>query len=393
MIENLIELVAIILFFMITRTIDGNKGYNGVSKFTLYTDQNLDRLKNLGDPLADEAVAALVHRPDICKEINVWSDIPEVLPDYFPEEVRVFFSWMKIPPDFIDKQKVLRAQQYFERNGSLYTALLGFFSLPYSYAFADGAQVLVRSKRIMEDVGKRLSETAFFVLDAFLPEAFIGNNGNLLTLAKVRLIHAFARYFIQTHARDWDEKWGTPINQEDLIQTNLAFSFLVMRSMRKIGVSVPILEVEASLHHWKIMGHYLGIDITYWPDSPREAYFIEKRIRTRHLKGSDAGVRLTKALIGYYREFLQNPVVSQVVEDLVAFLMGKVAGDAVGLKQPPTLATPAYQLLLQSNLFGSAGGSTSYQSFRRLFDHNTLKQFGSPIRISIPVLEARKRAS
>ena len=82
--------------------------------------------------------------------------------------------------------------------------MLGFYSLPYCYAFADGAQVLVRSKRITDEVGMRLSETALFLLDCFVPGTFIHENKSLLTIAKVRLIHAFSRYFVSKYAKDWN---------------------------------------------------------------------------------------------------------------------------------------------------------------------------------------------
>jgi hypothetical protein len=362
-----------------------------VGKFTLYNEQNLNKLKYLGDPLADDAVGVLVILPELCREINTWRTIPRDLPDHFPVEVTRFFSWMTTPPEEVDLEKVQRAQRFFEKNGTLYLTLLGFFSLPYSYAFADGAQVLVRSKRIMEDVGKRLTETAFFVLDVFHPNAFVGNNDNLLTLAKVRLIHAFSRYFIKHHASDWNPDWGIPINQEDLIQTNLVFGFLVMRSMRKIGITIPEAEVTASLHYWKLVGHYLGINTSNWPDTAREAYFLEKSIRARHLKSSDAGKRLTTALIDYYREFFQNQLVSRIVEDLIAFLLGEKAGDALGLKRPVPFVTPIYQLLLQTNLFGTSNEPATYAGLRRLFEKNSQIQYGDKIGINIPVIPLRDK--
>jgi hypothetical protein len=361
-----------------------------VGKFTLYNQQNLNKLKLLGDPLADEAVSILIKSPEICREINEWKIIPESLPDHFPIEVVNFFTWMKTPPIFVEAEKVQRAQRFFEANGTLYLTLLGFYSLPYSYAFADGAQVLVRSKRIMEDVGKRLTETALFVLECFLPGSFIADTNNLLSLAKVRLIHAFSRFFIKNHALDWKPEWGLPINQEDLLQTNLVFSFLVMRSMRKIGLAVPEEEVVASLHYWKLIGYYLGIDMDYWPDTAREAYFLEKCIRNRHLKGSEAGEKLTKVLIDYYREFFQNPGITRLAEDMVAFLLGDKAADAVGLKRPSPFATPVYRLLLQTNLFGPSSQSNSYKALRRGFDVNSFRQLGSQVSLNIPVIPLRK---
>lgn len=105
-------------------------------------------------------------------------------------------------------------QRFFAENGQLYTAMLGLYSLPYCYAFADGAEVLVRSKRIIDSIGERLGETGSFVMEIFKPGAFTSERSAFLVCAKVRLIHAFSRYFISHYAKDWDNAYGKPVNQE-----------------------------------------------------------------------------------------------------------------------------------------------------------------------------------
>jgi len=209
-----------------------------VDKLKLYTNQNFDQLRQRQDPLADQVVEDLIANPNLIDVINSWDLIPDQLSPDFSPRVRNFLQF------YFDKQSLeeisvlQNGQDYFAKNGDIYLGLLGFYSLPYCYAFGDGAEVLVRSKRIVQDIGKRLAETGVFVMDIFRPNAFISDSRAYLTCAKVRLIHAFSRFFIQKYARDWDPKFGKAINQEDMLGTNLAFSLIVLRGMIKMGRNI-----------------------------------------------------------------------------------------------------------------------------------------------------------
>ncbi|MFT6895359.1 MAG: hypothetical protein ACI8YP_003610, partial [Algoriphagus sp.] len=147
------------------------------------------------DPLADQLISQLIKNPELISIINSWSEIPLQISDSFSQEFQEFFNFylsLEELPELILK----RGQELFNQKGDLYLAMLGFYSLPYSYAFGDGAEVLVRSKRILDDIGQRLGETGTFIMDIFEPGAFMSKKKAYLTCAKVRLIHAFSRYFI-----------------------------------------------------------------------------------------------------------------------------------------------------------------------------------------------------
>lgn len=354
---------------------------------SLYTDKNFNSLRNKGDELADEAVKALLNRPDLCIAINSWINLPEENElIQFPETVQIFFKAFFQKPDFINPYKVKIAQGFFDKESNLYLALLGFYSLPYCYAFADGAQVLVRSKRIIENIGKRLSETALFLLDSYRPGTFLEDDQALLTIAKVRLIHAFSRYFVSHYAKDWQPEWGTPINQEDLIGTNLAFSLMVMRGMEKLD-KFPGTDVhEAVLHYWKIIGHYLGLDTTYWPETAKEAYELEKLIRKRNLKASAEGEMLTRSLLGFFEKNIPNQNLNGFSETMVAYFLGKEAAKAVGISQKVKLPKGMYSLILDLSFVQQGGLKSNYQKTRQQFLAQSKHRFGVEISLHIPVL-------
>nr|WP_245189373.1 oxygenase MpaB family protein [Lunatimonas salinarum] len=280
---------------------------------------------------------------------------------------------------------VSRAQHFFEKHASVYLTLLGFYSLPYTYAFADGAQVLVRSKRILEDTGRRLDETLFFVLEAFRPGTFMDNGQSLLTLAKVRLIHAFSRYFIHTYASDWDLAWGQPINQEDLLGTNLAFSLIVLRGFNKAGISVGKLDMEALLHYWKWIGVANGLDVRYWPETAKEAFWLEKRIRERHVRKADAGVLLMSKLLKFYQATLPTAVPIQVLEGLIAHFLGEELAAVLSLSKTKLVPSTAYGFLVSTGFFTSSSHLDSYPRIRRFFELQMQEKYGKSMHLQIPV--------
>lgn len=356
-----------------------------MNKLKLYQNQHLDALRKQGDAIGDQTVNFLFQFPEWIDTFNSWESFPklEEIPS-FPEPLAAFLMEFKKAPGWINPKKVKMAQVFFEKEGNLYLSLLGFYSLPYCYAFADGAQVLVRSKRITDEIGMRLAETALFLLDSFRPGTFLGNEEAMLTLSKVRLIHAFSRLFIIKYAKDWKEEWGIPINQEDMIGTNLAFSLLVMRGMEKLG-RYPGREMsEAVMHYWKVIGYYLGIQTSYWPETAKEAFELEKMIRKRHLAASDAGHILIQALMAYYRNTVPDPSLANRTSELVAYFVGPEAAEALDLKVGTQLPKSLYGLLLDLSFFRQYGPGTSYEKTRRIFLEQSNMQFGRMPKVQLP---------
>lgn len=353
----------------------------------LYTNTAFDRLRNQVDPLADEAVLALIGHPKWAETINSWACIPENLPQEFPKVIKDYFQF------FLDRYhstpvKTLQlGQDFFSREGDIYLGLLGFYSLPYCYAFGDGAEVLVRSDRIVNQIGQRLSETGTFVLDIFKPEAFFGDKSAFLTCAKVRLIHAFSRYFVLHFAKDWDPKFGKPINQEDLIGTNLAFSFIVLRGMIKLGRNITAVQIDQLLAYWKWVGTLLGVETDFWPTTAKEAFELDRLIRKRHLRKSNAGIRLISALRDYYRGTIPDPLISRQVDDIFYFFMGKEVSEALNIPLGREIPREILNLIFKLSGWKTYGTSKSHQSIQRMMENQQLEQFGSLMKISFPVIK------
>ncbi|MFD2200665.1 oxygenase MpaB family protein [Shivajiella indica] len=356
-----------------------------MNKLKLYQNSSMDALRKQADLLAEEAVLFLYHHQEWVSKINAMVGFPsEKEISDFPKALKEYFSSFYEVPAWMEGEKIRQAQDYFDKEGNLYLAMLGFYSLPYCYAFADGAEVLVRSKRITDEIGMRLSETALFLLDCFKPGSFIENHEALLSISKVRLIHAFSRFFILKYAKDWDGKWGLPVNQEDMLGTNLAFSLLVLRGMEKLG-KYPGKEVhESLLHYWKVIGFYLGIDTSFWPDTAKEAFELEKCIRKRHLKESEAGKVLIHALLNYYKASIPDSGLAGFSESLVSYFVGEDASNALGISQKVKLPKEIINLVLALSFFRQSGHGTNYYKTRKAFLKQSKLQFGQAVSLRIP---------
>ncbi|REG92692.1 oxygenase MpaB family protein [Algoriphagus antarcticus] len=356
-----------------------------MSKLKLYQNIEFDRLRHIQDPLADQLVSQLIKNPELITLINSWIEIPAKIENSFPQEFQDYFNFYLTQND-IPGEVLVKGQKIFNEKGDLYLAMLGFYSLPYAYAFGDGAEVLVRSKRILSDIGRRLGETGSFILDIFEPGAFLTKNKAFLTCAKVRLIHGFSRYFISHYASDWDDDYGKPINQEDLIGTNLSFSLIVIRGWKKMGFTVKSAEVDLIMGYWKWVGRMMGIQEHYWPDNAKEAFQLEKLIRKRHLKSSDAGHQLIQALISYYKTTIPDALISSQVEPILNFFLGNEASKALNIQSSNPVSGELLGLVFKFSGWKTYGSNKGYSQIARQFESNQKALYGERLEIKLPEL-------
>lgn len=293
-------------------------------KERLYSNEMLDGCRLRRDVLADQVIAEFfpgrkndLNELLISIENNDWSP-DELLPDSFKK----LAAHSLVLPPWLDVEKFERGQAFYSRNASDIMLLLGFLSLPYCYAAAHGAEVLIRSNRIKENPEIRLTETAQFVFDVMAPDAFEPGGEGFASIIKVRLMHAAIRWYI-AQSDKWDDSFGQPINQEDMAGTNLSFSLLPVRGLRKMGKKVSGEDAEAFIYYWNVVGHLLGVEEALLPASNKQAYLLEKRIRIRQFAPSASGRALTKSLLKYFERATVGTPVEGLSGAFVRFLLGE----------------------------------------------------------------------
>ncbi|MGO9385381.1 MAG: oxygenase MpaB family protein [Mycobacterium sp.] len=306
-------------------------GGNGSSR---WTDALLDGMRELGDPLADEPVAAVLDRGGI-DEVNAMMQtlvrVDQLVPEALPDEIRGYLAETLPLPEWADMGKIKRGQQLFETWGLEIACCLFCASLPSAYAAANGVRVLYATARLDTDARRRVMETGQFLIDVANVGGLDENGKGRRTIQRVRLMHAAVRHLIKARNEQkpgmWHPDWGTPINQEDLAGTRMSFSYVFSEPMRRLGVRVPAQDVEAYLHLWNVIGHLLGLRDELLVHDVADATALVDTIRRRQFEASAEGQELTRALLDLMYELTPVHRLDGTIPPLIRHLIGDETAD------------------------------------------------------------------
>ena len=173
------------------------------------------------------------------------------------------------------------------------------------------------------------------------PKRYIWGKGYIVA-KKVRFLHASMRFML-THPEQysshgnkdkpqsfaeaashreesWDQqKYGSPINQEDLAYTLLTFGLVIPQALEKMGLLISREEKEAFLHLWRLVGHIMGVHSELLTDNLEEAEALFANIQLRQAGASQEGEILTEALMGFLGDYL--PHTPEFAQRLTAVLI------------------------------------------------------------------------
>ena len=306
-------------------------GATGGSK---WSDALLDPMRELGDPLADGPVAAVLERGG-ADAVNALMQtlvrVDQPVPEEMPDEIRAYLVETLPLPDWADMGKIERGQQLFETWGLEIACCLFCASRPSAYAAAKGVQVLYLTARLATDPRRRVMETGQFLIDVGNVGGLDENGKGRRAIQRVRLMHAAVRHLIK--ARNeltpgmWHPDWGTPINQEDLAGTRMSFSYVFCEPMCRLGVRVPAEDVEAYLHLWNVIGHLLGVRDELLVHDIADATALVDAIRRRQFEASPQGQELTRALLELMDELIPVHRLDGTIPPLIRHLIGDETAD------------------------------------------------------------------
>ena len=318
-----------------------------MEKKSVFTNDFLTAKRLMGEADADLFTQSVFENSDQKTELRNWlNELTENAQlNQIPQEfIRyTLFSDVNELPAWADKKEMKAGSAFFARNAQLIMNLLGLLSLPYCYTAADGAMVLYLSDRMRGDVGKRLVETADFLWDVMAPDAFEESGKGFASVLKIRLIHAAVRYYTLKSGQ-WDDAWGVPVNQEDMAGTNLSFSIIVIRGLRKFGVSVTYQEQQSFMHLWNVIGYLLGLAEDMLPQNGKQAFDLEEAIRLRQFRLSDHGRELTRSLTNYFVTVNTGEQFSdREIFQVMRYLLGNAVADMLDL---PSAELPVNKIRL-----------------------------------------------
>ncbi|GAB3506602.1 oxygenase MpaB family protein [Spirosoma knui] len=328
-----------------------------------FSNDVLQNYRQQGDGPADAVIAAVTEAggPQALSMFMRWlADTSSVDLGQQPAVVQAFFNEYSQLPPWADQDLMARGMAFFQKHAGLIGLVLGTFSLPYCYLGAHGAQVLWMTERIKSDTTRRLQETGEWVFAVNNPKEWaltsppaplLGGEGGKIRehllpspprrgaggevnainrTLKIRLIHAAVRWF-SLHSGRWNMEWGYPVNQEDMAGTSGAFSYIVIRGLRKAGVKASEADEEAYLHHINVVGYLNGVTEELLPQNLREAFLLDRMIAKRQFAPSEAGIGLTKSLLNSIGEQLGSDTFRNLAAAQMRFFLGDRYADLLNI--------------------------------------------------------------
>lgn len=314
-----------------------------------WPDEMLEKKRLKADPLGDETVAAIINSGHE-KEVNnvfyclVQNDTPtgdafKDLPPKVEKIVTSYFEQTKVLPKWMDRSKIAKGERLFSLFGPEISMLLNVKSLPLCYACRKGAKVLCMTGRLTERSGsidplaRRLMETAQMIINAMSPGGMSDKGKGIVTIQKVRLIHASIRYFLKNkkyNQAGWDVgEYGEPINQEDMAGTLMSFSALILNGLDQLGIQLKDDQIEAYMHCWNVIGYLMGIDEDLLPANYKEGWNLGISIMKHQAEDSEDCKELTRACIDFLKYVTPGNWFDEVPEYMIWYFVEDIA-DATG---------------------------------------------------------------
>ena len=278
-----------------------------------WTDSFLKGMSMKTDELADQLVKAIIENhgvEEVRKLFSQLTDNNDVLArnDLLPE-VRDYFQKEMNLPSWADQKQIDIAQNLFAKYGPEIAFLLNFRSLPLCYSSKNGAKVLYSTGRLRAEghntskIVRRLMETSQMVINVLSPGGLSPEGKGIVTVKKVRLMHAAIRYYLQSphvNKHGWNiEDLGIPINQEEMAGTLMAFGPLVAQGLDLLGIETTVEEKNAYLHCWKIVGHFIGVDPSLIPVDHKDGWNLGLAILKRNQHESMEAKELAISLVDF----------------------------------------------------------------------------------------------
>ena len=348
---------------------------------------DIDAPRWQADPLADDAVAALVGPWESGGEVSGeglqrlgqanglmarwthnavlagdWAQDIEVVEPSVRQALQAYVTEARRLPDWTDPAKVARAEAIFMEQGPLSCTLLFCSSLPECYELPQLAEVLHIAGQLEQHTEHRIRQTAAMVFPVMMKGGLTDPEGSGVSqVLKVRLIHATIRHLIlhgnpqQVRTRvppsdapagvgamhaalashGWDvEAQGLPCHQVELAYTLLTFSYSFLKGMRTLGLGLPPQDEEAYLHAWNVMGHVLGVrrELMAWTMDEAAVLFERMQAQACLLPGqTDVRPPLGRALMDAMARSIRLPVLRHLPVPLTRWLIGPQSANRIGI--------------------------------------------------------------
>jgi hypothetical protein len=269
-------------------------------------DHFLNELQQQSDALADQTVRRLVEDRGI-QGIGTLFQVMRTgdaqIPADAPAPIREFIEQTGELPANADYAR-LSGQDSLLLFGPASLMVMLASSMTRGYAAPRLCDILTISDDLGTHPYKRLMGVLQLLVNLQGENAFAPGGIAILSAQKMRLLHAGIRYVTAQHRPGYREKFGVPVNHEDMLSTLMGFSYLVLEGMHSMHLKISPQQAEDRYYRWRIFAQLIGIHPPGKPDDPSwiptdyaEAALFFNSYARRHFTGPDqnpAGVRLAQ---------------------------------------------------------------------------------------------------
>jgi hypothetical protein len=113
----------------------------------------------------------------------------------------------------------------------------------------------------------------------------------------------------------------------------LAFSYVVVDPMRRLGAHIPAQDADAYVHLWNVIGHLLGVRDELLVHDITDATALVNAIRRRQFMASPEGQDMTDALLQLLNELTPVHRFDDIIPPLIRHLIGDETADLLHVPQ------------------------------------------------------------
>jgi hypothetical protein len=235
-------------------------------------DTFLNELRSHTDTRADDCIRRLVEEHGIEGSKALFqhaSSNDAVLPADAPAAMKTFFAETAALPPGADLARVDRGERVWMKHAFPAALVLLAKALPEGYSAPSFGEILHLTHNLERHPYRRLLGVMQMVVNVSTAGGFEEGGKAVVTAQKMRLLHAALRvHIVPKYMRDYDEeKYGPPINMEDMLVTVMGFSWLVIDGLKILGTPMSDDEAEDLYHVWRVFSQLVGIHPPGRPES------------------------------------------------------------------------------------------------------------------------------